>query len=395
MIKAVLLDLDDTLLCANTDAFVREYLRIMDEFFTQRWGTVQVSQAIVNGARRIMTNQPRSIECVNSKVMVEALIESTGQPDDHIQAAFDEFHQSVHSVLQQYTEPVADAPALVQYLEEQGYAVVIATNPIYPADATYQRLEWAGLPPADSYALVTHSGNMHFAKPDPAYYAEIVARIGVEPDEAVMIGDSLRNDIEPAARLGMNTYYIPFESNTTPETTSAGTLRDFYVQVAEYGWLDNLLPRPISPDMIEPELRGNIGALFGTLGNVKPHCWEQKPDPVEWSIMQIVCHLRESERAVQRPRLQRILAEDNPFLFAPYPSPSQNEAGACERDGMRAARGFAQERQQTIEWLGNLAPQDWGRPARHRVFGQTSLLEMSHLTAHHDRLHLNQLSRCQ
>jgi len=393
MIKAVLLDLDDTLLRANTEAFVKEYLRIADEFFMLRWGDAgRVSQAIVDGARRIMTNQPRSIEMLNSDVMMEALVETTGQSVDEIQAAFDAFHQSVHPILKRCTNPMADAPALVQYLKDQGYAVVIATNPVYAADATFQRLSWAGLPPADSFALVTHSGNMHFAKPDPAYYAEIVARIGVEPDEAVMVGDSLRNDIEPAARLGMNTYYIPVDGDMAGHE-AAGTLHDLYVHVREQEWLDNLLPPPISPPIVEPEMQGNVGALFGMLGDVKPHYWDQHPDPNEWSIMQIVCHLMESERTVQRPRLQRILAEDNPFLVAPHPPPGPKEAGACERDGMNAARGFAHERQQTIEWLRNLAPEDWGRRARHSIFGPTSLLEMAHFTAQHDRLHLNQLCR--
>jgi HAD superfamily hydrolase (TIGR01549 family) len=401
MIKAVLLDLDDTLLRANTETFVREYLRILNEFFSRRWGTTRVSQTVVDSARHIMTNQPRDIELLNGEVMLEAFVQNTGKSAYELWAAFDEFHQNVHPLLKNCTEPIADAPELVQYLKEQGYAVVIATNPIYAADATNQRLAWAGLPNADAFTLVTHSGNMHFAKPDPAYYGEILARISVEPDEAVMVGDSLRNDIEAASQLGLNTYFVTIagEAASVEKATGSGTLHDFYLQVTEGGWLETLQPRPLSPTIIEPELRGNIGALFGLLREVKPHYWEQQPAPDEWSIMQIVCHLLESERTVQRLRLQHILAEDNPFIVAPHTPSRPKEAVACERDGMKAARAFAQERQQTIEWLRNLEPNDWTRPARHSVFGPTTLLKMAHCTAQHDRLHLYQLcwtlGRCQ
>jgi hypothetical protein len=52
---------------------------------------------------------------------------------------------------------------------------------------------------------------------------------------------------------------------------------------------------------------------------------------------------------------------------------------------------FATEREQTIALLTGLTDAQWGRPARHSVFGPTTLLEMAAFTARHDRLHINQL----
>jgi len=127
------------------------------------------------------------------------------------------------------------------------------------------------------------------------------------------------------------------------------------------------------------------------LRNIPARYWEQHPIPDEWSILQIVCHLLESEQVVQRPRLQRILNEDNPFLRSPQPPPGPHEALACDQSGLRAARRWAAERQKTIMWLRQLSANDWQRPARHSIFGLTTLLEMAHFTAQHDRLHLNQL----
>lgn len=289
---------------------------------------------------------------------------------------------------------IPDAPALVQYLRDQHYAVAIVTNPIYSAEAIRQRLAWAGLSGSLSdYALVTHAGILRFSKPNPAFYVEVVARIGIEPDEAVMAGNSLKDDILPARQVGLHTYHILPEVSANSDTPAdaAGTLDDFFSAVREQNWFDMLLPRPLSPEMIEPEMRGNLAALFGTLDDAQPHFWQQHPDPNEWSPVQIICHLLESESSVHRARLQRILAEDNPFLVDSSPLSGVREAADCDDDGFSAARRFAAERQQTLDWLRQLQPSDWLRPARHSIFGLTTLLEMAHFTAQHDRLHINQL----
>lgn len=392
MIKAVLLDLDNTLLKNSDSVFVAEYFRLMDDYFFTRWNTT-LSSTLRRVIKASMSR--RDPQHTNSQIAQQILAEETGKTAEELAGVFIDFYAEVYPNLRRCTEPVPGAAALVDYLREHKYAIAIATNPLYPPEAIRQRIAWAGLPDTlDAYTLVTHADNMHFVKPDAAYYAEIVARIGVEPDEAVMVGDSLVNDIEPAAWVGLNTFTITDEGNST----YAGSLSHFYQTVISHQWLEAQTPRPLMPEAIEPELRGNIGAFFGLLNEVKPHHWNQHPDPNEWSILQVVCHLLESERQIQQPRLRRILEEDNPFLVQPQAPPGP-EAAACDTDGIRAAREFAQLREHTIEWLGHLQPDDWHRPARHSVFGLTSLLEMAHFTAQHDRLHINQicqtLGRCQ
>jgi HAD superfamily hydrolase (TIGR01549 family) len=390
MIKAVLLDLDHTLI--NTDvSFVPEYMRMVDTYFDELWHYPKLSRIlakVIGGA-----TGPRGVEQTNSGVAVRLIAEATGKTIDEIVDAFSDFYADLYPTLQNCIEHIEPAAALIEFFRSQSLAVVIATNPLYPAEAIRLRLQWGGLPDKlDTYALVTTGDNMHFAKPDPSYYAEIVARVGVEPDETLMVGDSLENDILPAAEVGLNTFYIYHEGNDfPPQADGIGTLHDLYTRLTRENWLESVKPRPLKPEAIEPELRGNIGALFGMLSDVKPHQWDQHPDPDEWSIRQAVCHLLESEQAVQRPRLKRILAEDNPFLVVPHPPPGPQDAVSCDDDGLHAAQRFAHERIETIEWLRTLRPDDWQRPARHSIFGLTTLLEMAHFTAQHDRLHLNQI----
>jgi HAD superfamily hydrolase (TIGR01549 family) len=398
MIKAVLLDLDHTLI--NTDVlFVPEYMRMVDTYFEESWQYPKLSRILakmIGGA-----TGPRGVELTNSGMAVKMIAEETGKSTAEILESFGDFYANIYPTLRNCVEQIEPAAALIDYLRKQSLAVVIATNPLYAAEAIRLRLKWGGLPDRfDAYTLVTTGDNMHFAKPDPSYYAEIIARVGVEPDETLMVGDSLENDILPAAEIGLNTFFIHENpDDRPPQVDDMGTLHDLYTRLTSENWLESVKPRPLKPEAIEPELRGNIGALFGMLSDVKPHQWDQHPDPNEWSIIQVVCHLLESEQAVQQPRLKRILAEDNPFLVAPHSPPGPHEALPCDDDGLHAAQRFAQQRADTIEWLRTLRPHDWQRSARHSIFGLTTLLEMVHFTAQHDRLHLNQicqtLGRCE
>ncbi|MCU0497911.1 MAG: DinB family protein [Anaerolineae bacterium] len=371
MIKAVLLDLDDTLLRNPNQGFVPEYLRLIDEFFGK-----PISQYLLKavGSARDSSDIPTPI----FDRILQVIRELSGETD--LDEKLAQFYQERYPLLEKCTRPVVGAAELVQTLLQRGYSTVIATNPLYPAIAIQERLRWAGLPhDLEAYAFVSHANNMHFTKPHAAYYAEILGRVGVEPDETIMIGDSLENDITPAALLGIHTFQI------TP-----GELQPF---IDYLDHLETLLPVPLQPEMILPQLRGNLGALFGLIANVKPHFWTQHPDPDEWSPLEIICHLLERETSVHRVRLERILQEQNPFIVDPGLPLGPNQAPLCAQDGLTAARDFLTQREITITRLEALSAQDWQRPARHSIFGPTTLLEMVHFTAQHDRLHLKQLCR--
>lgn len=393
MIKAVLLDLDNTLLGNENAIFVPQYFRLADQYFLEEWAQPGMSRAlsqVVAALSRSRDNRQPNLD------LAETIIAETMQrPLDEVRRAFATFYSQVYPQLQRYVQPIPFAQELFQYLRQHDYAVVIATNPLYPAEAIYQRLAWAGLPsdPAE-YAFVTTADNTHFIKPEPAYYAEIIARVGVEPDETLMVGDSLENDIYPANCLGIITYHV----SASPQNDHGGTLEDFYRQISETDWLRRIEPKALLPDSIRPQLLGNLAALYGLLAQVKPQQWDQHPDPKEWSIMEVVCHLLASERQVQRPRLERILNEDNPFLIPPQSPPGPDQSPPCADEGLQAADDFFTERLQTIAWLDQLPAEAWRRPARHSIFGLTTLLEMAHFTAQHDRLHINQicetLGRC-
>ncbi len=371
MIKAVLLDLDDTLLHNPNQGFVPAYMHLIDRYFKQHFGS-PVSNALLQGVRTL--SKPRDMRHSNLAVMLERLGAAARLDEAQLLDAVEDFYLHHYPELQACTSPVGFAPELVTALRERGYRLVIATNPLYPAAAIHQRLKWAGLPDAaNDYALITTADNTHFAKPDPAYYAEIIGRLGIEPDEALMIGDSEKNDIRPAAQIGIRTIHV-----------LPGELQSVYQQIDRF---EDLTAPVVGPDGVISQLQGNTGALSGLLETLLPSYWDQHPVPGEWSPLEILCHLVEREQDVHLARIRRIAAEHNPFIVDPGPG----QPLRCAETGDQAVADFIRLRQQTITFLQGLAEDVWQRPARHSIFGPTTLFEMAMFTAQHDRLHLHQL----
>ena len=377
MIKAVLLDLDNTLL-HNPDRQFSSAFRQQFEAQLADCGIAGSGEALRSGIKAIYARRERFL--TNADVLRIGLADGLSQPAEAISKALASFYAGPYEGLVSLTAPIPKADTLVSCLLRQGLLVAIATNPLFPESATRRRLEWAGLGVyMDEFAFITHSENMHAAKPDPAYYAETVARVGVEPDEALMVGDSAVNDIQPAAALGIHTWQVDRESGLDP----------IYEHVHQADWRQAYSTSHLSPEMILPQFLGNVGALHGLLTEVKDQQWLQRPDPDEWSILQILCHLWQAETTVHQSRLRMMLEEDDPFIVA-LPAPGPHIA-PCHDDGHEIFWRFWQERLKTIDLLGNLSQSDWGRPARHSIFGLTNLLEMAHFTAQHDRLHIAQL----
>ena len=378
MIKAVLLDLDNTLLHNPDRQWAQTFLRGWDRHFQDRYGIAQASDALRSAMARLNRDSNGSIS--NADLIQDTLCRHLPLDRAEIKRAVDDFYAGPYHCFKVATAPVAGAAELVRRLLSQNLLVAIATNPLFPESATQARVAWAGLSDCISeLAFITNSENMRYAKPNPAYFAETIARVGVEPDEALVVGDSRTNDIEPALSLGLHAWQVS-------EETGLGAVLD---RVRRPNWGNEFQPVEMDPATLAVQFQGNLAALSGLLAEVKAHQWLQRPDPAEWSILQILCHLWRAETEVHQQRLRKILDEDNPFVPSlPPPGPDIPE---CHDDGMEVFERFRAQRRRTMAMLSSLSGEDWRRPARHSIFGLTNLLEMAYFTAQHDRLHITQL----
>jgi HAD superfamily hydrolase (TIGR01662 family) len=406
MIKAVLFDLDDTLLSIDSVEFVIRYMTLLAGQISEQFpglNTEQLRPAMRGAVRAIVESKDPTLN--NHQVFVASLANTLALPQPDLQALLSAYDNGAYLSLQNMIQPVAGAATLLQDLYEAGYAVVIATNPLFSRAAVLARMAWAGLPLDLPYALITNSQESHFAKPTPHYYEEILARVGAEPDEAIMVGDSSKNDMWPADSVGMYRYWVQpanpspdphhYEDMPPPNPHSSGSLAQFAEKVAA-GWLKQLPEEVALPAMrpanLAPRLIGDVAALYALMDTVQnPAHWLQRPDPNEWSGLEVVAHLRDSEGQTQRPLLARIASEENPFLVQAPPPPGPGQMALAGVTPEQAAADFWAARQQTLAFLQGLPSTTWQRPARHSIFGNTTLLEMALFTARHDHLHLHQL----
>ena len=91
-------------------------------------------------------------------------------------------------------------------LKDKGYRVVLATNPLFPSIATESRIRWAGLEPSE-FDLYTTYENTSYCKPNLDYYRDILKRINCRPEECLMVGNDVGEDMVVEA-LGMQAFLL-------------------------------------------------------------------------------------------------------------------------------------------------------------------------------------------
>ncbi|MBK9051406.1 MAG: DinB family protein [Chloroflexi bacterium] len=119
--------------------------------------------------------------------------------------------------------------------------------------------------------------------------------------------------------------------------------------------------------------------------------WHYRPSLQEWSLTELMCHLRDVEREVHQVRFRDLITTDNAFIAGADPDRWTEERGYQQQDGERALEAFAAARQITITLLQDLPEAMWQRRGRHAFFGPTSMHELLHLVVQHDRAHWQQV----
>lgn len=90
------------------------------------------------------------------------------------------------------------------------------------------------------FASVQISGELGVAKPDPAIFRAALQALGVAPEQAVMIGDSPREDIGGAAALRIRTCWIAHHAQwpadcSPPDHTAPDLPRAVELLLSNYG----------------------------------------------------------------------------------------------------------------------------------------------------------------
>ena len=228
MLSGVLFDLDGTLLEISLDSFFREYFSALGPMVAEALGRGRDVRsgldAVLEGTQAMSLPHPGA---TNREVFNARFHELTGADldlDEYAQA-FEQFYRNVFPSLRGTMGPKEGAREAVEVALDLGLKVAIATNPIFPRSAIEERIRWAGIDDLPVHLVTTYE-NMHAAKPNPAYFLETAELLGIEPLEALMVGDDRVLDMT-AADVGMLTFYVG--RGLAPGTDFSGTLRELAV----------------------------------------------------------------------------------------------------------------------------------------------------------------------
>ncbi|MDO4500908.1 MAG: HAD family hydrolase [Erysipelotrichaceae bacterium] len=224
--KAILFDMDGTLLPMNVDDFTKGYFKMLckkmcpiadiDPELNVKgiWAGVKL-MVLNDGSRK------------NVEAFWEGYEKVTGVKREVVEDICERFYGEEFLEAKVFTDENPFAVKAVELAHQKADKVVLATNPLFPLVAQKSRMSFVGLKEED-FDLVTAYEEERYAKPNPKYYVSILDRIGYKAEECLMIGNDVDEDMLPAMSVGLDTYLITDNMITGKEeyTGKQGSFKD-------------------------------------------------------------------------------------------------------------------------------------------------------------------------
>ena len=204
--KLIMCDLDNTLLPLYTqEKFVEIWFRDVAKKFREHGLNAAVALNAMNeGCRAMVFNTTGRL---NVDVFFEVAGETSGYSRAELEPVINDYYRTSFENVREIARENPYAPEIASLMRQKADYTVIATMPMFPLSAVDSRLNWVGLRAA-AFDLVTTCDYSSFCKPNPKYFAEILDDFGVKPKDALMIGNDVREDMEPCEKLGINTFLV-------------------------------------------------------------------------------------------------------------------------------------------------------------------------------------------
>jgi FMN phosphatase YigB (HAD superfamily) len=393
-VALVLFDLDDTLLGNEMNNFVPAYLQALAKRMAKVADPTVLVKCLMSATRQMIENsQPdKTLE----QVFDAAFYPGLGIIRQDVQGIIDMFYAEDFPKLKELTQLRPMAVKVVEQVVRRGDQAAIATNPLFPRTAILQRLGWAGLPPEHiPYAMIPSYETFHFAKPNPAFYAELLAQLGWPKIPVVMVGNDVELDMGAARQIGLSVFWLTQDGAST--WNGQGVIPPHGAITDLLPWMEQSVPEPLPSSFATPQallaiLRSTPAAL-STLCRQQSTSLGKRPAKNEWSPGEVLCHLRDVDAEVNLPRIQKVIDENNPFLAGQETDPWAEQRQYQLQDGWQALNDFIASRLRLLHILEPLSLGDWDRNARHAIFGPIHLRELVNIVAGHDILHVQQVFR--
>ena len=203
-IQFVLFDLDGTLLPMDQDEFTGGYFKLLAEKMAPYgYERTKFIDTVWSGvAAMVMNDGSKS----NEEAFWRKFTEIYGEKAITDRPVFEEFYTNEFEGAKNFCQYNPKAAESVHRIKQMGCVTVLATTPLFPATATEKRIRWAGLK-SDDFEMCTTYENSSYCKPNPDYYREILKRLGANPEECLMVGNDVEEDMV-AEKIGMKVFLL-------------------------------------------------------------------------------------------------------------------------------------------------------------------------------------------
>ena len=211
-IKAVLFDLDNTLILFDETKFFEIYSKKLYLSFQDIFSPQEFVQRLISSTQ-IMTNNDGKL--TNAEFFINDFAKNLHTDKNELWQRFENFYATEFEQLESLMTPLKDAHEVLLEIKRKGLKIIIASNPMFPTNVQHIRLRWAGLDNL-SFDLITSAENSTYCKPNLNYYLEICNKIKVNPENCLMVGNDGFNDMI-ASKIGMKTYLTTNSENFSIE----------------------------------------------------------------------------------------------------------------------------------------------------------------------------------
>jgi len=226
MINTIMFDLDGTLLSIDMNDFEKYYFGSLTEALKGFVEPAEFSKILFSSMKAMVMNTEFK---TNEVVFMDAMESLVKEDLAEYKTRFGDYYQKGFDVLRNAVLDTREMQEASTALLKKGYKLVIATNPLFPQMAINKRIEWAGLDRKD-FSYVSYFEKSHYCKPNIEYYEEILTEIGKRPEECMMVGNDVQEDLI-AGKIGIATYLITDHllnrKNLEIQADHTGSYKDF------------------------------------------------------------------------------------------------------------------------------------------------------------------------
>ena len=203
-IKAVVFDLDGTLLPMDQSLFMKAYFGGLAKKLAPRgYDPEKLVKAIMLGSQAMVQNDGKK---TNEEVFWDKFSEIFGEDVRKDEPDFEEYYYEDFDKVSDSCGYNPEAAVAVAKIKDMGLRVALGTNPLFPSIATEKRTRWAGLDVSDFEFYTTYE-NSYFCKPNLHYYEEILKKLNLACEEVLMVGNDVDEDLV-AEQLGMKVFLL-------------------------------------------------------------------------------------------------------------------------------------------------------------------------------------------